>query len=106
MLWRIEKEKDEELEALLHEDSCQALAELAESLEVDHTTISKRFKVLGMIQKQEHWVPYELKPRNVERRLFRREELLQRQKRKGFLHRIVTGDEKWMHYDNPTHKRS
>jgi len=42
------------LEALLHEDSCQALAELAELLEVDHTTISKRFKVLGMIQKQEH----------------------------------------------------
>jgi len=25
---------------------------------------------MGMIQKQENWVPYELKPRDVERRFF------------------------------------
>ena len=82
------------------------LAELAESLGVDHTTVSKRLKVLGMIQKQGHWVPYELKPRDVERRLFTCEQLLQREKRKGFLHRIVTDDEKWIHHDNPKRRRS
>jgi len=43
---------------------------------------------LGMIQKQGNWVPYELKPRNVERRFFTCEMLLARHKRKGFLHRI------------------
>jgi len=43
-----QKFEDEELEALLHEGSCQTLAELAESLEVDHTTFSKRLKVLEM----------------------------------------------------------
>jgi len=48
-----------------------------------------------MIQKQENWVSYELKPRNVERRFFTCEMLLARHKRKGFLHRIVSGDEKW-----------
>ncbi|GBP89753.1 Mariner Mos1 transposase [Eumeta japonica] len=53
-----------------------------------------------MIQKQRHWVPYELKPRDIERRFPRCELLLQRQKSKGFLLRIVTGDEKWIHYDN------
>ena len=37
---------------------------------------------------------YELKPRDVEWRLFTCEKLLQQQKKKGFLHRIVTGDEK------------
>jgi len=26
--------------------------------------------------------------------------------RKGFLHRTVTGDEKWIHYDNPKKKKS
>jgi len=41
------------LETLLHEDSYQTLAELAESLKVDHTT-SNCLKVLGMTQKQEH----------------------------------------------------
>jgi len=47
---------------------------------------------MGMIQKQENWVSYELKPRDVERRFFTCEQLIQRQQRKGFLHRIVTGE--------------
>ena len=94
------------MEALLDEDPSQTQNELAESLGVDHTTVSKRLKALGMIQKQGNWVPYELKPRDVERRFFTCEQLLQRQKRKGFLHRIVTGDEKWIHYDNPKRKKS
>jgi [histone H3]-lysine36 N-dimethyltransferase SETMAR len=59
-----------------------------------------------MIQKQGNWVPHELKPRDVERRFFACVQLLQRQKRKGFLHRIVTGDEKWVHYDNPKRRKA
>lgn len=34
------------------------------------------------------------------------EKLLERLKRKSFLHRIVTGVEKWIHYDNPKRKKS
>ena len=59
-----------------------------------------------MVQKQGNWVPYELTPRNVERRFSTCEMLLVRHKRKGFLHRIVTGDEKWIHYDNLKRKKS
>ena len=44
---------------------------------------------MGMIQNQGNWVPYELKPRDVEWRLFACEQLLERQRRKGFLHRIL-----------------
>ena len=40
--------------------------------------ISKRLKAIGMIQKQGNWVAYELKPRDVERRLFDCEQLRQR----------------------------
>ena len=43
------KFEDEELEALLDEALCQTQAELAESLGVDHTTLLKRLKALGMI---------------------------------------------------------
>ena len=100
------KFEDSELETLLSEDSYQTQQNLADSLGVDRSTIAKRLKALGMIQKQGHWVPYELKPRDVERRFYTCEQLLQRQKRKGFLHRIVTGDEKWIHYDNPKRKKS
>jgi len=42
--------KDAELEALLHEDSCQE--ELAGSLGVIQQAISKHLKAMGMIQKQ------------------------------------------------------
>ena len=76
------------------------------SLEVTQQTISLRLKAMRMIQKQGNWVPYELKPRDIERRFFACEQLFERQKRKGFLHRIVTGDEKWIHYDNPKRRKS
>ena len=95
-----------ELEALLAKDSYQTQEELAESLGGTQQTISKRIKVMGMIQEQGNWVRHELKLRNVERRLSACEQLLQRQNRKGFLYRIVTGDEEWIHYDNPKRRKS
>jgi len=101
----VKKFEDAELEALLDEYPCQTQKELAESLDATHQAISHRLKALKMIQKQGNLVPYELKPRDVERNFFTCEQLLQRQKRKGFLHRIVTGDETWIHYDNPKRKK-
>lgn len=95
------KLEDAELEELLDQDAAQTQEELAKTLGVDQSTISRRLTAMGMIRKVGHWVPYELKPRDIERRFFTSEQLLQRHKRKGFLHRIVTGDEKWVHYDNP-----
>ena len=93
--------EDAEFEALLDEDPSQTKEEHALALGVTRQTISKRLHALGMIQKRETWVPYDLKPRDVKRRFFACEQLLQRQKRKGFLHRIVTGDKKWIYYSNP-----
>lgn len=98
--------EDMELAILLEEDSSQTQKELALTLQVTQQAISHRLKSLGMIQKQGNWVPYELKPRDVERRLCMSEMLLARNKKKSFLHRIVTGDEKWIHYDNPKKRKS
>ena len=61
---------------------------------------------MGMIQKQGNWVLYKLKPKDVERRFFTCEQLIQRQQRKGFLHRIVIGDEKWIFCDKPKKKNT
>ncbi|GFT08649.1 mariner Mos1 transposase [Trichonephila clavipes] len=68
--------EDAELEALLDQDSCQTQQELSGSLGVTQQAISKRLKLLA------------------------------RQKRKGFLQRIATGDEKWVRYDNPKRRKS
>jgi len=62
-------------------------------------------KALGKVYKEGKWVPYKLKPRDIERRKTINEILLARQK-KGFLHCIVTGDEKWIYFDNPKHRKT
>ena len=59
--------EDAELETLLDQDSCQTEGELTFKFGVTQQAISHRLKLLGMIQKQGNWVPYELTPRNVER---------------------------------------
>jgi histone-lysine N-methyltransferase SETMAR len=100
------KFQDEELEALLDEDSCQTLEELAGALNVDESTVSKRLKAMGMIQKEGNWLPHELTERDIAKRLTICELLLDRQRRKSFLHRIITGDEKWVYYENPKRKKS
>ncbi|KAG5313576.1 MOS1T transposase, partial [Pseudoatta argentina] len=92
------KFQDKELEQLLDEDPSQTLSELGKILQVDESTVSKRLKGLGMIQKQGHWVPYELQPRTTASTA---------EKKRFFAsHRIVTGDEKWIHYDNPKRRKS
>jgi len=58
------------------------------------------------IQKMEKWVPHELNERQQENRKTTCEMLHARYKRKSFLHRIVTGDEKWIYFENPKRKRS
>ena len=76
------KFEDEELKALLDEDSCQTQEELAESLGVTQAAISKRLKAAGYIQMQGNLVPQELKPKDVERRFCMSEMLLERHKKK------------------------
>ena len=60
---------DTELEAFLDQDACVTLEMMAHELKVDVSTVSKRLKAMGVIQRQGHWVPYQLKPRGIEKRL-------------------------------------
>ena len=70
--------ENDKLEELLDNDTCQTQEELASALGFTCQAISKRLHALGMIQKQGTWVPYDLKPSDVERRFFACEQLLQR----------------------------
>ncbi|GBO98528.1 Mariner Mos1 transposase [Eumeta japonica] len=59
--------EDAELEKFLEEDSSQTQKQLALTLKVTQQAVTRRLKSLGMIHKQDNWVPYELKPKDVER---------------------------------------
>ncbi|GFY05529.1 mariner Mos1 transposase [Trichonephila clavipes] len=61
---------------------------------------------MGKIIKVGRWVPHELTGRQQENRKIVREMLLALYKRKSYLHRIVTGDEKWIYFENPKRNRS
>jgi len=94
------KFEDNELQALLDDAQTQ---QLADQLNVTREAVSIRLKSMGKIQKM---VPHELNEKQQENRKITCEMLLTRYKRKSFLHRIVTGDEKWIYFENSKHKRS
>jgi len=95
---RPRKVEDCQLQALLDEDDTQSQKMLAEQLGVSQAAISMRLHAMGKVQKLGKWMPYELNDRQMERHQNTCQILLARQKRKSFLHRIVTGDEKWNYF--------
>jgi histone-lysine N-methyltransferase SETMAR len=100
------KFEDIELQALLDEDDTQTQQQLADTLNVAQKSISNRLHEMGKIQKVGKWVPYELTERQKEKRKTTCEILFESHQRKSFLHRIITGDEKWIYLDNQKRKKS
>jgi len=102
---RPRKVEDYQLQALLDEDDTQSQKMFAKQLGVSQAAISMRLHAMGKVQKIGKWMPHELNDRQMERR-HTCQILLTRQKRKSFLHRIMTGDEKWIYFQNPKRKKS
>lgn len=98
------KLEEAELKALLDENSCQTQKELAMKLNVDRATISRHLHAMGKIRKLGRWVPHQLSEQQLEARITICKKHLAEHKKHSFLHRIVTGDEKWIYYDNPKRK--
>jgi len=100
------KNEDVELQVLLDEDDSQTQKQLAEQLSVSQQAVSNRLREMGKIQKVGRWVPHELNEKQMEGRKNTCEILLERYRRKSFLHRIVIEVEKWIFFENPKSKKS
>ena len=102
------KFENEQLQALLDEDAClsQNQKENVERLNVAQQTIYDRLHAMRKNLKEGKWVPHQLTERQMENRKVISEMLLHRYERKSFLHRIVTGDEKWIYFENPKRRKS
>lgn len=79
---------------------------IAQELKIDHKTVLNHLRKAGFKKKLDVWVPHQLTPKNMMDRISICEALAKRNEIDPFLKRMVTGDEKWVTYDNIVRKRS
>ncbi|KAK6764333.1 hypothetical protein RB195_024598 [Necator americanus] len=88
------------LKATVEADPRKTTGDIAKELSVDHTTVIRHLKQIGMSKKLDKCVPHELTESQKNRRFEKSSAQLLRNENDPFLERIVTCDEKWIHYDN------
>lgn len=88
------------LVSLVESDPCQTIQELSDKLNSSWSSTQEHLKNIGKVYRHGRWIPYDLTEYNKNQRLTISNALLTRQKNEPFLHRVVTGDEKWVLYSN------
>lgn len=96
---------NEVLLAEVEANPCQTIGELSDKLNVPWSTIQEHLKQIGKVNREGIWVPHTLSEENKVNRLITSNLLLERHKAEPFFDRLVTGDEKWVLYENPKRKR-
>lgn len=100
------KADEDTIKALIDANRRITTREIAERLNLSNSTVHDHLKRLGLISKLDIWVPHVLTERNLCHRVDVYDLLLKRQENDPFLKRIITGDEKWVVYNNVKRKRS
>ncbi|KAG5305564.1 SETMR methyltransferase, partial [Acromyrmex insinuator] len=98
-------EKSDEIMEKVEHDKHVSTVEIARELGIDHKTILNHLHKTGYKRKLDVWVPHELSVKNMMNRINICDTLLKQNEIEPFLKRMITGDEKWITYDNPTRKR-
>ena len=80
--------------------------EIAKELNISHTCVERHLKQLGYVNKLDIWISHKLNEIQLTKRIFICDSLLKRNETDPFLKRIITGNEKWVVYDNVVRKRS
>ncbi|UYV60539.1 SETMAR [Cordylochernes scorpioides] len=91
---------DDHLKSIIEADTNKTTREVAEELNVDHLTVVRHLKQIGKVKNLDKWVLCELSENQKNRPFKVSSALLLRNKKGPFLDRIVTGDEKWILFDN------
>ncbi|GFV85190.1 histone-lysine N-methyltransferase SETMAR [Trichonephila clavipes] len=101
----VEADKDA-IKALVDANRRITTPEIGVRLNLSNLTVYVHLKVLGLSSKLDVWFPHVLTERNLCRHVDICNSLLKRHKNDPFLKRIITGDEKWVVYNNVKRKRS
>ena len=85
---------------LLEADPRRTTREMADELTCSHTAVNSHLQALGKVKKQSVWVPHDLSEFNRQCRVEACTSLLSLHLTTSWLDSVVTGDEKWVLYDN------
>ena len=96
---------DFDLLSVVEANPCQTIEELLDKLNSPWSTVQEHLKQIGKVNREGVWVPHSLSEENKANRSITCNLLLQRHKAEPLFDRVVTGDEKWVLYDNPKCKR-
>ncbi|XP_071035363.1 histone-lysine N-methyltransferase SETMAR-like [Parasteatoda tepidariorum] len=88
------------LQSMLENNPRLTSREIAEEFGIHRTTVGHHIKSLGFVLKQSVWVPHEITENNLSDRVRMCSSHLIRHNMEPFLDRLVTGDEKWILYEN------
>lgn len=95
-----------EIKAILDSDSRKSTTDIATALNISESSVKNHLHQLGYVSRLNVWVPHVLTEANLIARISICELLKKRLENESFLSRIVTGDEKWVLYENVQRKRS
>jgi histone-lysine N-methyltransferase SETMAR len=96
---------NEVLRDLVESDPRQTLEEIADIIGCHYSTVQRHLNEIGKTNRCGIWVPHNLSDQSKGSRVSICNSLLIRQNNEPFLHRIITGDEKWVLYENPKRTR-
>ena len=80
--------------------------EFEEMFKIPKSTIDCPMQSLGLVKKFDIWIPHELKEIHLRKRINSSDSHLKRNECDPFFKRIITGDEKWIVYNNVVQKRA
>ena len=94
------------IKAIIDSDRHSTTREIAEKPDVSHTCTEERLKQFGYVKKFDLWVPHQPKEIHLTQRISICDSLLKRNEVDPFLKQLITGDQKWIVYNNVNGKRS
>ena len=82
------------------------MREIANILKISKSSVENHLHQLGDVHRFDVWVPHKLREKNLLDHISTCDSLLKHNENVPFLKQIVTGDEKWLLYNNVERKRS
>jgi len=94
------------IKSLIESNPHYTTQEIAEIIDVSQKSVVNHLHTLDYVSRYDIWVPHNLSDKNLMDRISICDLLLKRNENYPFLKWMITGDEKWIVYNNVQRKRS